>query len=153
VGSGDRWNPWAELRGRPELYVAILELRHGDAFYWPCPDGSKRCAIGLGGHLDRVGRRCALAHELVHHERGGGCSWVGQPDTWSSVVARDEAAVDEEVARRLVPVGELAEMVAAVEDLGDGLEVWHVAEEFDVTAEVADRALRQLWAVRARLIA
>jgi hypothetical protein len=139
-----RWNPWEALRAHPTLTVRFVDLCHGDAFYWPCPRGSERCAIALGAHLDRVERRCALAHELIHHERRGGCAWVGQPDTWSAIVARDEAAVDAEAARRLVPLDELAAMVDAMEDFGEPIEARHVGEEFDVTPAVAERAMRLL---------
>jgi hypothetical protein len=132
------------LRQHPELHIRIIEMTYGDAFYWPCPDGTQRCAIALGAHLDQAGRRCALTHELVHHERGGGCSWSRQPDSWAVVVARDEAAVDQEVARRLVPVDQLRDLVTLLTDFGEGVEARHVAEEFDVTVHIAEIALRLL---------
>ena len=64
----------------------------------------------------------------------------GQPATWDAVVARDEAAVDDEVARRLVPPDELAPWVAARVEMGDAVMAWEIAEEWTVPERVARRA-------------
>jgi hypothetical protein len=85
-----------------------------------------------------------LAHELVHDERGGGADLPGMPSSWGDVVTRDEKTVDDEVARRLVPVDQLARFVAARCSLGEGGTAQDVADEFDVPVELAARALRLL---------
>jgi hypothetical protein len=90
-----------------------------------------------------------LAHELVHDERWGGCDLPGMPSCWQAVVAREERWVNAIVADRLVPADDLAEFCARVADLGIGVTARDVALEFDVTDEVATRALTRLARARA----
>jgi hypothetical protein len=89
----------------------------------------------LDASLDRTARRCVLAHELVHAERG-----IGHPAASAATMEREEEAVRREVARRLVPPDLLRRFVAARGDLG-GVTAGEVAEEFDVEREVAAKAL------------
>lgn len=100
--------------------------------------------IVLDTSLNRVERNAALAHELVHHERGGGSHDSDMPRGWRAVAAREEMWVDREVARRLVPLDTLAELCDRTADLGEGVDPWMVAEEFDVTEAVARQALEEL---------
>lgn len=86
-------------------------------------------------------RSAALLHELVHLERGGGCEVPGAPVSWDVVAAREERAVEAEVANRLVPRGALAHYVRSALANGDGVTAAAVAEEFDVPERVARRAL------------
>jgi hypothetical protein len=116
---------WARLDGADGLYE---------------PPGR----IGLDCRLGRLRRSEVLAHELVHDERAGGCDLPGMPSGWQAVVASDEAAVDDEVARRLVPVGELGDYCRAQVAIGYGVTAAETAEYFDVTEDVAYRALK-LW--------
>lgn len=101
-------------------------------------------AIIIDPRLSRSERNAALAHELVHDERGGGADHPGMPASWAAVVARDEAAVDQEVARRLVPPAELARFCEVMALLDIGVTAHEVAEHFDVPPAVAGAALRQL---------
>ena len=94
--------------------------------------------------LDRRRRRTALAHELIHDERGTGCDQRDAPATWAVVVGREEAAVDAEVVRRMVPAAELWAIAAARAELGDALLAWEVADEFDVDETTAHAALVSL---------
>lgn len=64
------------------------------------------------------------------------------PASWLAVVVRDEAAVDREVARRLVPPAELVKFLEAMDLLGIGVTAHEVAEHFDVPEVVAAVALR-----------
>jgi hypothetical protein len=91
--------------------------------------------IVLDVRLDRRARRCVLAHELVHAERG-----IGHPAATSATMEREEEAVRREVARRLVPPGLLGSLVAARADTG-GVTAAVVADEFDVELDVAAKAL------------
>ena len=91
--------------------------------------------------LSQVQRRCVLAHELVHDERGGGCDGVFMPTDWQPVVARDERLVDDVAVQRLVPYADLVRFVVSLESACVHVEVWHVAEEFHVTERVARRAM------------
>ncbi|MCU1453101.1 MAG: hypothetical protein JWN46_1247 [Acidimicrobiales bacterium] len=135
-----RWDPWSALRSRPHILFRLdpvaatlgggLLARRGD-----------RTAIVIDPALDRRRRRCALAHELVHDERGGGCDRVDAPPSWDAVVHREELRVDREVAARLVPAGELAHFLQARVEVGDPAALWEVAEEFDVDEATAARAV------------
>lgn len=93
--------------------------------------------ITLDPRLDRVTRRCVLAHELIHVERE--ITW-GEDGT----MEREEVIVDVETARRLVPLDELRSAVVAMMSVGVGVEARHIATHFDVTDEVAGDALRLL---------
>lgn len=136
------WSPWRALRERSHLEFSLADLPDalGGAYYEPQAEGW--AAVLIDRRLSRVQRKAALAHELVHDERGGGCSGDGMPDSWNAVVARDELTVDREVARRLVPLDDLREFAEA--GAPDGVAVWEVAEHFDVPDHVAERALRLL---------
>lgn len=59
--------------------------------------------ITLDVRLTQVERRCTIAHELEHVARGPAPAWD---------VAREEAAVDDVVARYLIPLDRLAAAVA-----------------------------------------
>lgn len=95
-------------------------------------------------------RREVVTHELVHAERGGGADASGAPSTWAAVVARDETAVDEEVARRMLPDRLLAPWLARRLTAVGMIEPFEVAEEFDVPVAVARRALARLAGTRAQ---
>ncbi len=134
-----RWNPWAALRARPHVQMQIDPAAGllGGAMLVLGPG----LAVGvLDPALDRRSRRVALAHELVHEERGGGCDAPGLPAGLDVIVARDEADVVREVARRLVPPAALRHLLEQRHGLGLHVEAWEVAEAFDVddlTARVA----------------
>jgi hypothetical protein len=66
------------------------------------------------------------------------------PVAWDAVVAREEGWVDDIVADRLVPPAELRVLCRRVAELGSGVSAVDVAAEFDVTEQVATRALRRL---------
>ena len=134
------WNPWRALRARDHIdfFLAPLpfQLR---AVLWP---RGERSAIVIDPSLTRQERSAALAHELVHDERGGGCGCPEDaPPAWRPVAVREERAVSREVARRLLPVGPLMAFVAARVEAGDSVTPATVAEEFDTTEDVARVAL------------
>lgn len=135
------WNPWRALRSRTHIVfrLAPLPVETGGAVYWP---RAGRAALIIDPRLPRRERNAALAHELVHDERGGGADLGEMPPSWAPVVARDEAAVDQEVARRLVPPAELAKLCEVLDLLDIGVTAVEVADHFDVPEPVADVALR-----------
>ena len=142
-GPDGRWNPWAALRSRPHVQLRIdpVAALLGGAMLVLGPG---LAVVVLDPDLDRRSRRVALAHELVHEERGGGCDAPGLPAALDAIVARDEADVVREVARRLVPPAALRHLLEQREELGLHVEPWEVAEAFDVddpTARVALAAL------------
>lgn len=142
------WGPWRALRQSPEIELLIARLpdRFGGGVYWP-DDGW--ALIVLDDRLDRRERRAALCHEILHHERGGGAAAPDMPPSWAPVVARDERQVDDEVARRLVPLDRLAEVLELHETNEIPIERWQLAETFDVPEPVMERAMRLLQLRRA----
>lgn len=111
-------NPWRMLRDFEEVRLRFSNL----------PDGilgatlHGRKAILLDKRMPYVQRRCVLAHELAHWERGPvPCVPV--------LAAREEAACDLIAARRLIPLDALADL-AWCDNLGQA------AEELDVTEDV-----------------
>lgn len=135
-----RWNPWRALRDREhiEFGLGLLPDVLGGGTYRPQLGWA---AIVVDSRLDRRERAAMLAHELVHDERAGGCVSSGMLPGWDVVVIRDESAVDDEVARRLVPSAELRSFCDRQVTMEEGVEPRHVADYFDVADWVAERAL------------
>lgn len=134
------WDPWWEAECRVGLQVVVRRLpaELAPAIWYPYRG---RRWVVLDDRLDGAGLRAALAHELVHDERGGGADGVGMPSAWAPVVDRDEAACNREVARRLVPATRLAAFCAERAAFGSGVTPEHVGEEFEVPRWVAALAL------------
>ena len=134
------------LSQRPHLVFsdrARLPASLGGAVYWPLRRGGY-AAILIDRHERRVRRRCLLAHELVHDERRGGCDARFMPPSWKAVVRREEGWVDDVVADRLVPPEALWAFCERAADALGGVTAADVAAEFDVTEDLAARALRRL---------
>ena len=127
-----RWNPWQVLREHDEIEVEWRAPFVGlDGASWPDRSGA---VVMLRRGLTQVERRCALAHELAHVERGGGSE---HPDP--VVRRREEARVDRIAAARLVPADELAAWLARRGD--EPTTARDVADEWRVTTEYAALAL------------
>lgn len=94
--------------------------------------------------LPAVERLAAIAHELVHHERGGGSDYPGRPDAWAPVVQREEHRVQDIVAERLVPRAELVAFVNSMLGVDMSVSAVEVAEAFEVPVDVAQQALQLL---------
>lgn len=140
------WNPWRELRRRTHIAFELADLPAGvDAVYARRRD---RAAIVVSRQLPRRERAAALAHELLHDEVVDDVVTTGArdapPPSWDAVVAREEARIDREVARRCVDLDALAAFVASRIDLGEAVEAADVADWFDVADWVAARALELL---------
>lgn len=114
-----RWHPWRALDAAVDVTKASLEDLDG---YW---EPGEPLTIVLARDLGQAGRRCTLTHELVHMERG-----VVEGDG-----SKEEHAVDDEAARRLIPT----------EDLVDKL-LWSLDEQ-----ELAEDLWVDVATVRARL--
>lgn len=137
------WSPWAEVARLPHVQIRHVELppeTGGAALLHRGPD----TWILLDRDSTHAERRSRLTHELVHLERGSTtrCRW--SPRSWDVMVIREELIVDAEVARRLVPAGELVELIARLIDIGEPVHAVTVAEEFEVPIDVAQRALALL---------
>jgi hypothetical protein len=103
------------------------------------PGAAGAATIVLATRLSRRQRRCVLAHELVHDERGITVPLAAP----AALVAKEEAIVERITARRLVPPDELAAFVSSRAEL-EGITPGLVVEEFDVELDVARRALAEL---------
>jgi Zn-dependent peptidase ImmA (M78 family) len=116
--TAETFNPWRELAAHPDVLLDIAHLKRGRlGVTW-----HRQRVIQLDDGLDRVERRCVLAHELAHWERGPvPCIPV--------LAAREEATCDLIAARRLIPLDALADL-AWCDNLGQA------AEELDVTEDV-----------------
>jgi hypothetical protein len=94
--------------------------------------------IVLDDRLTQTERRCALMHELVHDERR-----IGWPFATPATMEREEAIVRKETAERLVPAAELVPFVRIRGEV-EPITAEVVAAEWNVTIQVAGRALRSL---------
>ena len=94
-------HPWRALRDLPELRVEWSKddalLQGADAWWYPDRD-----LILMDARAKQVVKRCALAHELAHRERGDrACD--------GRAARRQELAADLTAARRLIGVEAIAE--------------------------------------------
>lgn len=129
MGDQVGWNPWRELRTREHLTLEWRWLHRARGLYIPHGDGT--ATIVLNARLSRRERRCTLAHELVHDERG----ITYTTDTPAALVAIEERSVQRQAIRRLVPPAALIDLIAAmapnpvtVVDIADHFDVdWHTA--------------------------
>lgn len=92
------WNPWRHLRDllphvtvhtHQRLPAGTLGIQQGDI-------------VWLDRDLTQTERRCTLAHEIVHYERG-----PAPVEVWWR--EREERAVDQAAARRLVALEQLVD--------------------------------------------
>ena len=127
------YDPWADLCGRPHLELVWAEL---DGARGLIAGAGPRRTIYLDYRLRRRDRAAVLAHELVHDERG----ILYDATAPDALVAKEEAIVEREVARRLVPPAELVALVGR----RDTLTVADVVAEFDVADDVAELAVQLL---------
>lgn len=126
-----------ELRSREHIELILDDVADeaGGAIY---ARRGNRAMIILSTKLRRTERDAALAHELVHDDIG-----IVSPPAPDAIMERIEAIVDRRTADWLLPPDRLADWVrlrVEVEPITAEL----VAQEWDVTVEIADRALSRL---------
>lgn len=97
-----RYSPWAHAESL-DLRIIYRDLPPPRMGYFHRPAR----IIVLAADLRQVERRCTLAHELVHFERGD----VRCPTDWQN--RRQELVVSELASRRLVRIEDLARAVTA----------------------------------------
>lgn len=134
------YDPWLHLATDwPELDVVVEPMTGALLGELRYP------VIALRAGTSAAQRRCTLAHELVHLDRG-----TGDCGPWS---AREEGLVHAEAARRLIRIGDLDR---ALRELGGDADLGALAEALEVDTETARVRLRGLepaerWHLRARL--
>lgn len=106
-GAMEQYHPWRQLRdNHPDVSVTCREALPGDLKGAWTQDG-----IYLHRELDQAGRRTTLTHELVHKERGTTCA-RDLEIPMSVTQSREEWAVDQIAARRLIPLAKLIDALA-----------------------------------------
>lgn len=144
AAGGGRWRPWRDLAERPNVDLALVDMPAGAPAALHVTDG-KVHVILIDRRLDPAERLAALAHELVHLERGGSGHVDGLPVQLRPAVAREEARVDRIAAARLMPYDELEQVVSRCCEVAGGVTAADVAEEFGVSERLAAVAIEQ-WA-------
>lgn len=134
------WRPWRALGARDDIDFALVDLPPGLRAVL-ARQGPDRVIL-IDRSLEPSERLAALAHELVHDERGGAGRVPPPPHPLSVASRREETRVDRIVTDRLVPPMELATFLEARAGIDPPIEPWQVAEEFGVPHEYAERALR-----------
>lgn len=115
------YDPWGEVPAGWSVDFVVMPAR--GMCRW------SRRLILLDIRLSRAEERCTLTHELVHAERGPFPRWA---------TAREEAAVNAEAARRLIPLDALGEALAW------SLHPAVAADELDVDPPTLEALLRDL---------
>ncbi|WP_206488379.1 ImmA/IrrE family metallo-endopeptidase [Rhodococcus sp. KRD162] len=116
-----RYNPWKHL-GETYPHVILCTAYELEQGVRGLVQGDR---IWLSSTLDRVERRCALAHEIVHLERG-----IVLEARDSVHTREEERIVDTIAANRLIDTELLTELRAAMVPTAD------IAKALDVTERV-----------------
>jgi len=133
-----RWHPFRALRSREHITFKIhpsADLAGGGYYARAGID----VYIVVSPDMTPEERRCVVAHELVHDER----RVTERAGATRATMAKEEAQVRAETARRMVPVEELAEWAWGRAEIGPVM-LEDVAAEFAVTPPVALAAIRNL---------
>jgi hypothetical protein len=136
LGRSGPYDPWDDARTNwPDVEI-VLEPMSGRLLGW-----LRYPLIALRADSSPAQRRCTLAHELVHLERG-----VVECGPWAT---REELRVHREAARRLIPIEPLA---IAVRTAGGTHDLAALARTLDVDRETLGLRLRELGPADRRLI-
>lgn len=124
----DPYDPWADVASNWPGVEVVIEPMRGTLL------GELRYpVIALRAGTSAAQRRCTLAHELVHLERG-----VTDCGPWA---AREELAVHDEAARRLIRLDDLA---AAVRAAGPGSAATVLAQALEVDTQTLTLRVERL---------
>lgn len=95
------YHPWRRFRAEAQWTLQVASLPRGRMGHinWHTH------TITIDRGLLQAERRCTIAHELIHLERG-----PAPDDSW--LRAREERAVEAEAARRLITLDALADALA-----------------------------------------
>jgi Zn-dependent peptidase ImmA (M78 family) len=115
--------PWRDLAARDHLAFVVARLPVAEGWYLHDVPG-----IVLDDRLTRVQRRCVLAHELAHIDLGHYQQVAGNGPGTGRLARRNEAAADHLAARRLLPLGRLAEWLPFASSLAEAADLLDVTE-------------------------
>ncbi|WP_298440649.1 hypothetical protein [Gordonia sp. (in: high G+C Gram-positive bacteria)] len=137
------YHPWRDARARTHVDIAFVDH---------LPAGVRGRVRGDRIEIDATAlqaeRRCALAHELVHHERG---VVPAEP----VLAAREESIVEQTAARRLVSLDRLIDVLAWTRHASEAAdELWIdlpmlgalIASLTDAERRLIEEALADRWA-------
>lgn len=93
------YHPWRDARARAHVDVVFVDHLPPDVRGRTCGD-----LIEISRTALQAERRCTLAHELVHHERG-------ILDLDPVIAAREELIVERTAARRMVSLDRLVDVL------------------------------------------
>lgn len=143
------YDPWVAAEDRDDLTVAWTPLAaHMGGGFSVRRRGHS--LIALDPSLADGARRAALTHELVHDERGGIVDPPGAPQAWRAVVAREEATVERESARRLAPAEVVGPAMAALAASDGGVTARALGHELELPEHLAAVAIAEAMGERAR---
>jgi Zn-dependent peptidase ImmA (M78 family) len=103
------YSPWAELAKLGDVIVGFVELDDGRGWWEP-----DERVILIDRRLDRVARRCTVAHELEHALAGDSACDGTADDTYFTSMMERRAST--RAARKLIGVDDLAEAIAIYND-------------------------------------
>jgi hypothetical protein len=132
------YDPWADARENWPQVRVVVEPMTGDLLGEVREDG---LVIALRAGTSSAQRRCTLAHELVHLERG-----ILDCGPW---LQREEIQVHTEVSLRLIPLSALA---AAIRALGGAEDRAALAQWLEVDSETLAMRLDRLNATERRML-
>jgi hypothetical protein len=141
TGGPDDERPCVHVNVRVRVHVHDSAALTGGGYTFR---RGRRFHVVIDPALDPRTRREVLTHELVHLRRRSWPDRDGLPSCWDPVIRREELRVDREVARRLVPVAQLRALVTEARRADTVVTAADVAEAFEVTTDVAVRALQDL---------
>lgn len=103
------YSPWDALAALGDVIVGYVELDNGVGWWEP-----DERVILLDRRLDRVARRCTLAHELEHAlANDAACTGTADDPYFTTVM---EARASVRAARKLIPIDALADAVVLHND-------------------------------------
>src|SRR4051794_5234971 len=111
------YSPWGAVAGQPDIRVEFREM--DDELGWWDPDTR---TIALAKGQTQAERRCTLAHELAHAERGDEAVEHVSP----LLAVRQEIAASVRAARRLIPMAALITALLWSQDERELAEELHV---------------------------
>lgn len=134
----DSYDPWLDVQQNWPKTRVVIESMRGDLLGEVREGGS---IIALRAGTSAAQRRCTLAHEIVHLERG-----IFDCGPWAQ---REELQVHLTVAQRLIP-SEL--LIRAIRDLGGSDDQAVLAQLLDVDGETLRLRLARLSAPERRSV-